>query len=87
MSVSYTPRNIQELWIDPYDYQDNLEQAVEILAVRNMPVSIYNHQLMCSQTLSLELRKEVDLRLEGFLSGNLRQLQRSIKMWGFFNGL
>jgi len=43
--TGYTPRNIEELWIDPYDYQDELEEAVEFLAVRNMRVSIYNHQL------------------------------------------
>jgi hypothetical protein len=43
--TGYTPRNIDELWIDPYDYQDELEEAVEYLAVRNMRVSIYNHQL------------------------------------------
>jgi His-Xaa-Ser system radical SAM maturase HxsC len=43
--TGYTPRNIGELWIDPYDYQDELEKAVEYLAVRNMNVSIYNHQL------------------------------------------
>jgi His-Xaa-Ser system radical SAM maturase HxsC len=43
--TGYTPRNIEELWIDPYDYQDELEEAVEYLAVRNMNVSNYNHQL------------------------------------------
>jgi His-Xaa-Ser system radical SAM maturase HxsC len=43
--VGYTPRNIAELWIDPFDYQDELESAVRYLAVRNIPVSIYNHQL------------------------------------------
>jgi His-Xaa-Ser system radical SAM maturase HxsC len=43
--TGYTPRNIEELWIDPYDYQDELEEAVEYLAMRNMNVSIYNHQL------------------------------------------
>ena len=43
--TGYTPRNIEELWIDPYDYQNELEEAVEYLAVRNMTVSIYNHQL------------------------------------------
>lgn len=43
--TGYTPRNIEELWIDPYDYQDVLEEAVEYLAVKNMTVSIYNHQL------------------------------------------
>jgi His-Xaa-Ser system radical SAM maturase HxsC len=43
--TGYTPRNIDELWIDPFDYQEVLENAVEYLAVRNMNVSIYNHQL------------------------------------------
>ena len=43
--IGYTPRNLDELWIDPYDYQDELEAAVEYLTQRNMTVSIYNHQL------------------------------------------
>ena len=43
--TGYTPRNIEELWIDPHDYQDELEEAVEYLSIRNMNVSIYNHQL------------------------------------------
>ncbi|MFP5234343.1 MAG: His-Xaa-Ser system radical SAM maturase HxsC [Acidobacteriota bacterium] len=43
--TGYTPRNIEELWIDPYEYQGELEEAVQFLALRNMRVSIYNHQL------------------------------------------
>ena len=43
--VGYTPRNIDELWIDPFDYQVELEKAVNSLAMRGMTVSIYNHQL------------------------------------------
>jgi His-Xaa-Ser system radical SAM maturase HxsC len=43
--VGYTPRNIGELWIDPFDYQDELERAVRYLSMRDMSVSIYNHQL------------------------------------------
>lgn len=43
--VGYTPRNISNLWIDPFDYQDELEEAVRYLAMRDIPVSIYNHQL------------------------------------------
>lgn len=41
--TGYTPRNIEELWIDPYDYRRELEEAVQFLALRRMPVSIYNH--------------------------------------------
>jgi His-Xaa-Ser system radical SAM maturase HxsC len=43
--VGYTPRNIGELWIDPFDYQVELEKSVKSLAMRGMTVSIYNHQL------------------------------------------
>lgn len=37
--------NINELWIDPYDYNEQLEKAVLILHYRDMHVSIYNSQL------------------------------------------
>src|SRR5579871_2099422 len=50
--TGYTPRNIDQLWIDPFDYQDELERAVEFLANRKMNVSIYNHQL-CTLKRSL----------------------------------
>ncbi len=43
--TGYTPRNKDKLWIDPVDYQDQLEQAVEVLSVRGMNVSLYNLQL------------------------------------------
>jgi His-Xaa-Ser system radical SAM maturase HxsC len=44
-NIGYAPRNMGKLWIDPHDYQDQLESAVEFLATRGMNVSIYNHQL------------------------------------------
>jgi His-Xaa-Ser system radical SAM maturase HxsC len=43
--TGYTPRNREKLWIDPFDYQNVLEEAVEILSVRGMNVSLYNLQL------------------------------------------
>ena len=43
--VGYTARNIAELWIDPFDYQQELAAAVRFLSERGMNVSIYNHQL------------------------------------------
>ena len=43
--TGYTPRNKELLWIDPVEYQDKLEEAVEVLATRGMNVSIYNSQL------------------------------------------
>lgn len=43
--TGYTPRNKDKLWIDPTEYQDELEQAVETLSIRGMNVSLYNLQL------------------------------------------
>ncbi len=43
--IGYTPFNIDKLWIDPYDYNDELEESVEFLAGQGMNVSIYNSQL------------------------------------------
>lgn len=43
--IGYTPHNIDKLWIDPYDYQKELEEAVEFLSVQGMNVSIYNTPL------------------------------------------
>jgi hypothetical protein len=43
--TGFTKPNLAKLWIDPYDYQDELARAVEYLAIRGMNVSIYNHQL------------------------------------------
>jgi His-Xaa-Ser system radical SAM maturase HxsC len=41
----YTPYNIEKLWIDPTDYMQELQEAVEYLSVMGMNVSIYNSQL------------------------------------------
>lgn len=43
--IGYTPKNIAKLWIDPYDYQDELSEAVEYLSGQGMHVSIYNTPL------------------------------------------
>jgi hypothetical protein len=43
--TGYTKPNLDVLWIDPFEYQDQLEEAVNVLVNRRMRVSIYNHQL------------------------------------------
>jgi len=43
--IGYAPRNMTQLWIDPLDYQDQLEQAIEVLARFGIEVRIYNLQL------------------------------------------
>lgn len=44
-TIGMAEENIEELWIDPYDYNKQLVQAVNILRSRGMKVSIYNAQL------------------------------------------
>ena len=43
--IGYAPRNMNELWIDPVDYQDQLESSVAFLARFGIDVRIYNLQL------------------------------------------
>ncbi len=44
-TVGLAKNNLNELWIDPFDYNKQLEEAVIMLAQRGMNVSIYNAQL------------------------------------------
>jgi hypothetical protein len=44
-TVGLASQNIDDLWIDPYNYRVELEEAVLNLARRNMRVSVYNSQL------------------------------------------
>ena len=43
--VGFVHKNLRELWIDPYDYQQQLLEATWTLALSGMRVWIYNHQL------------------------------------------
>ncbi len=44
-NMGYVRMNMEALWIDPVDYQEELEAAIRILDQAHMNVSIYNHQL------------------------------------------
>lgn len=43
--MGFAVANLDDLWIDPWDYRSELECATVTLAARGMNVSIYNHQL------------------------------------------
>ncbi len=43
--MGFAVPNVDRLWIDPFDYRQELEEAVLYLASAGMNVSIYNHQL------------------------------------------
>lgn len=51
--TGFTLANLDELWIDPKSYAEELSSAVETLDAYRIPVSIYNHQL-CLLPESLE---------------------------------
>lgn len=43
--MGFTRANLDILWIDPFDYQEQLEEAADILENNRMSFSIYNHPL------------------------------------------
>ncbi|TIM15504.1 MAG: His-Xaa-Ser system radical SAM maturase HxsC [Mesorhizobium sp.] len=43
--TGYTRANMDQLWMDPYDYRSELRSAVQYLAAARINVSVYNHQL------------------------------------------
>src|SRR6185437_5264736 len=43
--TGFARANLEDLWIDPLDYQPQLVEAVEYLAASRIKTSVYNHQL------------------------------------------
>ena len=43
--IGFAVPNLELLWIDPWDYREQLKIATLFLAERGMTVSVYNHQL------------------------------------------
>lgn len=43
--MGFTRANLDELWIDPFEYKDTLSKSAGILAKYDMNISVYNHQL------------------------------------------
>lgn len=44
-TIGTAENNINDLWIDPYDYNKQLVEAIEILSSRGLRASVYNAQL------------------------------------------
>jgi len=43
--TGFTRANLSALWIDPYEYKDELSEAVALLNSYGMNCSVYNHQI------------------------------------------
>jgi His-Xaa-Ser system radical SAM maturase HxsC len=56
--TGFTKANLEQLWIDPYEYQQEIEDATAHLARHRMNVSIYNHQLCVLKPSLWEFAKQ-----------------------------
>jgi His-Xaa-Ser system radical SAM maturase HxsC len=43
--TGFARANVEELWIDPFDYRDELVEAVDLLDRRGVTTVLFNHQL------------------------------------------
>ena len=43
--TGFTRANLPLLWVDPYEYKDQLSEAISVLRSYGMHCSVYNHQL------------------------------------------
>ena len=82
--TGFTKPNLQKLWVDPYDYQDELTAAVEYLSIRGMSVSIYNHVLCVYTPADMEIREKIHLGLEEHLSGRVQNVRRTARVRRIF---
>lgn len=61
-------QNINDLWIDPYDYNKELEEAISYLSARSIPAYIYNAQLcVLPQSLHSVAMQSITDWKDGFL--------------------
>lgn len=56
--TGFAKANVEDLWIDPLDYKEQLLEATDYLHRRGMNVSIYNHQLCTIDRRSWHLTKK-----------------------------
>lgn len=78
-------KNIEKVWIDPFDYMDELKKAVLFLHRRDVPVSIYNLQLCIIPTelWSFSRQSISDWKIE--YSDNCVSCKLIDKCGGFFS--
>jgi len=77
-------KNISELWIDPFDYNEQLREAIMYLYLRDMEVSIYNAQLC---VLPTELRRFARKSISGWKNIYLNECDECLckqECGGFF---
>lgn len=77
-------KNIDDIWIDPYLYQSELEESINMLNQRQIKISIYNAQLcILNKTLWKYARKSISLWKNIYLK-ECEQCKRRNDCAGFF---
>ena len=83
--MGFAKSNFDALWIDPYDYQSEMEQAVEILAKAGIRVSIYNTPLcLIPESIRSYSTKSISDWKNDYL-GECVNCSAKIKCGGFFS--
>lgn len=82
--IGYAPRNMSELWIDPVDYQDELEASVAIMARFGIDVRIYNLQLCVLKQSLWKYSEQAISDWKNVYSGECEDCAVREKCGGFF---
>ena len=83
--TGYTRANLEKLWIDPYDYKQELSEAVKILNKYNVTASVYNHQLCL---LNKDVRKNYVKSISDWKNEYIEECEkcsRKSECGGFFS--
>jgi His-Xaa-Ser system radical SAM maturase HxsC len=58
--MGFARANLHELWVDPYEYKDQLSAAVNLLIAYGINVSVYNHQrCLVNEDITNAYRKSI----------------------------
>ena len=58
--AGFARANLDMLWVDPFDYRDELSSAIDVLRSSGLRVSVYNHQLcVVNHDVEKECRKAI----------------------------
>jgi len=79
------PLNMKELWIDPVDYQEELEAAVSTLGRFGIDVRIYNLQLCVLRQSLWKYSKQAISDWKNTYSGVCTECEVRTKCEGFFH--
>jgi His-Xaa-Ser system radical SAM maturase HxsC len=82
--MGFTRANLDELWVDQYDYKDKLSAAVNLLSSYGVNVSVYNHQrCLVNDDVMHAYRKSISDWKNEYLS-ECKECTKQTECGGFF---